>query len=230
MADQVADAVPSDLPALGALADLSGALETTGTSVLVAPPGTGKTTALPPALAEQPWLRGRILLVVPRRMAARAAAARMASQHGTGLGDRFGYSVRGDSRSGPRTVVEAVTPGLLLRRLQADPSLEGVGAVLLDEFHERSVDLDLLLALLCDVRGALRPDEMPASMPSSLASRRAVTPASSFLTRITSSIRSARSTSGTNPAPMPWILCGPGLPPERTGEPSGSTATGAMTT
>lgn len=98
------------------------------------------------------------MLVVPRRMAARAAAARMADQHGGRVGERFGYSVRHDSRVGPHTVVECVTPGILLRRLQNDPSLQGVSTVIVDEFHERSVDQDLLLALLLDVRGALRND------------------------------------------------------------------------
>jgi ATP-dependent helicase HrpB len=98
------------------------------------------------------------VLVVPRRMAARAAAARMADQHGGRVGERFGYSVRHDSRVGPHTAVECVTPGILLRRLQNDPSLQGVSTVIVDEFHERSVDQDLLLALLLDVRGALRED------------------------------------------------------------------------
>lgn len=138
--------------------DLARALGEEGTAVLVAPPGTGKTTGVPPLLAEQPWADGRIMVVVPRRMAARAAAARMAATHGEEVGGRFGYSVRHDRRVGPRTRVEVVTTGLALRRIQADPSLDGVSAVLLDEFHERSVEVDLLLALLADSRTSLRED------------------------------------------------------------------------
>ena len=126
--------------------------------MLVAPPGTGKTTGVPPALQGLPWAAGRILVVVPRRMAARAAAARMAATHGQRVGQRFGYSVRHDRRVGPDTRVEVVTGGLALRRLQGDPELSGVSAVLLDEFHERSIEQDLLLALLCDVRSSVRDD------------------------------------------------------------------------
>ncbi len=152
-------AVPtSPLPVLAAIDELAEALDDVGAAVPVAPPGTGKTTGVPPALLQRPWARGRIILVVPRRMAARAAAARMSHDHGESVGQRFGYSVRHDRRVGPGTVVEAVTPGLLLRRIQNDPSLDGVCAVVLDEFHERSVDLDMLLALLTDVRSSLRED------------------------------------------------------------------------
>jgi len=156
MVDSTGAAQEDGFPVLAAVARVASALEEQGTAVLVAPPGTGKTTELPPALDADP--SARVVLVVPRRMAARAAAARMAHRHGGAVGGRFGYSVRNDRRAGRDTVVEAVTPGLLLRRLQSDPSLEGVGRVILDEFHERSVDLDLLLALLLDVRSALRPD------------------------------------------------------------------------
>jgi ATP-dependent helicase HrpB len=147
------------LPVLEVLGELRQALAERGAAVLVAPPGTGKTTGLPPALLEEPWLgEGRIVVVEPRRLAARAAATRMAAVHGSSVGDRFGYAVRGERRTSAATRVEVVTEGLFLRRLQADPTLDGVGAVLLDEFHERSVDLDLALTLLVDVRAALRPD------------------------------------------------------------------------
>ncbi len=143
---------------LEVIEELAAELREQGAAVLVAPPGTGKTTGVPPRLAEQPWCDGRVVVVVPRRIVARAAATRMASLGGEPVGRRFGYSVRHESATSTQTVVEVVTPGLLLRRLQADPSLDGVAAVVLDEFHERSVDLDLLLALLSDVRHALRED------------------------------------------------------------------------
>ncbi|MCO5316885.1 MAG: ATP-dependent helicase HrpB [Microthrixaceae bacterium] len=150
---------PGALPALEAVPGLATALASTGVAVLVAPPGTGKTTGIPPALASRkPRPEGRTTVVVPRRIAARAAAGRMASLAGEDVGQRYGYTVRDDSRTGPLTEVELVTPGLLLRRLQADPGLEGVATVVLDEFHERSVDQDLLLALLLDSRSALRDD------------------------------------------------------------------------
>ena len=127
--------------------------------VLVAPPGSGKTTGVPPALLDEAWTAGgRIVMTEPRRLAVRAAARRMASLRGEEVGDTVGYAVRGDQRRGPGTRIEVVTEGLLVRRLQQDPSLDGVACVVLDEFHERSLDLDLALALLCDVRSSLRPD------------------------------------------------------------------------
>ncbi|MGY1772525.1 ATP-dependent helicase HrpB [Blastococcus sp. SYSU D00813] len=146
----------TDLPVRSALPALADTLAARGTAVLVAPPGTGKTTLVPLALAGGP--SGRVLVAEPRRVAARAAARRMASLLGEPLGQRVGYSVRGDSRRGAATRVEVVTTGLLVRRLQADPELAGVDAVVLDECHERHLDTDLALALALDVRGALRPD------------------------------------------------------------------------
>ncbi|MFZ4517108.1 MAG: ATP-dependent helicase HrpB [Microthrixaceae bacterium] len=144
--------------ALGALTGLRAALAGPGAAVLVAPPGTGKTTAIAPALLDEPWATGRLVVTEPRRLAARAAARYMAGRLGEPVGGTVGYSVRGERRTSAGTRVELVTEGLLLRRLQRDPSLEGVAAVLLDEVHERSTDLDLLLALLTDVRSSLRPD------------------------------------------------------------------------
>ena len=142
--------------------ELTERLDRQGSVILTAPPGTGKTTLVPPALAEAQHRTngstGRVILVVPRRIAARAAAARMAANNGERAGQRFGYSVRGDRRVSAGTQVEAVTPGLLLRRLQGDPELSGISTVILDEFHERSVDQDLLLALLLDTWDALRTD------------------------------------------------------------------------
>ncbi len=139
--------------------DLRSALRDPGTAVLVAPPGTGKTTGVPPALLAEPWAeQGRIVVLEPRRLAARLAAGRMAEVAGERVGATFGYSVRGERRVAGDTRVEVVTEGLFVRRLQRDPSLEGVSAVLLDEFHERSLDSDLALALVLDVRDSLRPD------------------------------------------------------------------------
>jgi ATP-dependent helicase HrpB len=146
----------TDLPVRAALPALAGALAERGTAVLVAPPGTGKTTLVPLALAG--GLEGRIVVAEPRRVAARAAARRMAALLGEAVGGRVGYSVRGDSRRSAATRVEVVTTGLLVRRLQADPELAGVSAVVLDECHERHLDTDLALAFLLDARAALRPD------------------------------------------------------------------------
>ena len=148
-----------ELRVLDVADDLLAALDRHGTAVLVAPPGTGKTTGVPPLLVDQPWADGgRIVVVEPRRLAARTAAARMAAQAGEPIGGSVGYSVRGERRTSSGTRIEVVTEGLFLRRLQSDPTLEGVAAVLLDEFHERSLDVDLALALVCDVRTSLRPD------------------------------------------------------------------------
>ncbi|WP_431729805.1 ATP-dependent helicase HrpB [Verrucosispora sp. TAA-831] len=148
--------VPLDLPVRPALPALVAALRAAGTAVLVAPPGTGKTTLAPLAVAEA--VAGRVLVAQPRRVAARAAARRMATLLGERVGDRVGYAVRGDRRVGARTRVEVVTTGLLVRRLQHDPELAGVGAVLLDEVHERQLDADLALAFSVESRAALRPD------------------------------------------------------------------------
>ncbi|NES15445.1 MULTISPECIES: ATP-dependent helicase HrpB [Micromonospora] len=148
--------VPLDLPVRPVLPALVGALRTAGTAVLVAPPGTGKTTLAPLAVADE--VGGRVVIAQPRRVAARAAARRMATLLGERVGGRVGYAVRGERRIGPDTRVEVVTTGLLVRRLHHDPELPGVGAVLLDECHERQLDADLALAFAVEARGALRPD------------------------------------------------------------------------
>ncbi|GAB2960599.1 ATP-dependent helicase HrpB [Amycolatopsis acidiphila] len=145
-----------DLPVRDVLGELTAALDAHGSAVLVAPPGTGKTTVVPLALAEH--TDGRIVVAEPRRLAARAAASRMAALLGEQVGDTVGYAVRGDRKVSRRTRIEVVTSGLLVRRVQHDPELPGVGTVLLDECHERHLDADLLLALLLDVRGGLRED------------------------------------------------------------------------
>jgi ATP-dependent helicase HrpB len=130
-------------------------------AVLEAPPGAGKTTRVPLALLGESWLAGQtILMLEPRRLAARAAAERLASELGEGVGETVGYRIRLDSKVGPNTRIEVVTEGILTRRLQEDPSLEGVGLLIFDEFHERSLDADLALALSLNGRALFR-DEQP---------------------------------------------------------------------
>ena len=130
-------------------------------TVLEAPPGAGKTTRVPLALLNEPWLAGqKILMLEPRRLAARAAAERLASELGEKVGQTVGYRIRLDSKVGPETRIEVVTEGILTRRLQHDPALEGVGLLIFDEFHERSLDADLALALSLNGRELFR-DEQP---------------------------------------------------------------------
>ena len=141
-----------------------------------APPGTGKTTLVPPLLANlalgaapQPGREGspRIIVTQPRRVAARSAARRLAALDGSRLGDRVGYTVRGERQTGPGTLIEFVTPGILLNRLLADPGLETAGAVILDEVHERGLETDLLLGMLNEVR-QLRGDLALVAMSATL--------------------------------------------------------------
>ncbi|MDW8125057.1 MAG: ATP-dependent helicase HrpB [Geminicoccaceae bacterium] len=148
-----------DLPVKALLPELERALERNGAAVLVAPPGAGKSTLVPLGLSDAPWLAGgRIWMLQPRRLAARLVARRMADLLGEPLGETIGYAVRFERIAGPRTRIEVLTEGLLLRRLQRDPELSGVGLVILDEVHERALESDLALALLLEVRQALRPD------------------------------------------------------------------------
>src|SRR5690349_7346279 len=148
-----------DLPVLDALPALKEALARASSAVLSAPPGSGKTTVVPLALLDEPWLAGRKIVVLePRRLAARAAARRMADLLGEGVGETVGYQVRFERKISARTRIEVSTEGLLTRRLQADPELPGVGLVVFDEFHERSLDVDLALALTLDARANLAPD------------------------------------------------------------------------
>jgi ATP-dependent helicase HrpB len=150
---------PDRLPIDDALPRLTEALRGNGTAVLVAPPGAGKTTRVPLVLMDEPWaVKKKILVLEPRRLAARAAAARMASTIGEQVGDTVGLRVRFGSKVSKRTRIEVITEGIFTRLILDDPSLEGVAAVLFDEFHERSLDADLGLALARDVQQALRDD------------------------------------------------------------------------
>ncbi|HZE38254.1 MAG TPA: DEAD/DEAH box helicase, partial [Stackebrandtia sp.] len=146
----------SDLPVARVLDDLRETLSRNGSAVLVAPPGSGKTTLVPLALADR--ARGRVIVAEPRRVAVRAAARRMAQLSGTRVGEEIGYTVRGERKVSRRTRVEVVTTGVLVQRLQRDPELSGVDAVMLDECHERHLDTDLALAFTADVRANLRED------------------------------------------------------------------------
>ncbi|MCM2264150.1 MAG: ATP-dependent helicase HrpB [Desulfuromonadales bacterium] len=150
--------VPS-LPVETVLPELSVALAEHGSAVLVAPTGSGKTTRVPLALLDAPWLQGQgIVLLEPRRLAATNVARYMAGLRGEAAGGTVGYAIRYERCVSKRTRLEVVTEGILTRRLQADPELAGVGLVILDEFHERSLNADLALALCRDAQRGLRPE------------------------------------------------------------------------
>lgn len=150
------DHLGADLPVREVLPSLTAALSVDGAAVLTAPPGSGKTSLAPLALADH--VGGKVVVAEPRRVAARAAARRMAELTGTTVGDEVGYTVRADSKTSSRTRVEVVTTGVLVQRLQRDPELPGVDALMLDECHERHLDTDLALAFAVDVRANLRDD------------------------------------------------------------------------
>jgi ATP-dependent helicase HrpB len=151
--------IVSDLPIEPVLPELLAALRDGPNAVLQAPPGAGKTTRVPLALLGESWLAGgKLVMLEPRRLAARAAAHRMAFLLGEAVGGTVGYRVRFDSRVGPATRIEVVTEGILTRMIQDDPGLDGVGAVLFDEFHERSLHADLGLALCLEAQAGLRED------------------------------------------------------------------------
>lgn len=146
------------LPISSVLPELMATLERSSNAVLIAPPGAGKTTAVAPEMLKQPWARGQILLLSPRRVAARAAAERMAQLAGERVGETFGYMTRMDSRTSKATRVTVMTEGIFLQQIQRAPDLPHVCAVLLDEVHERSLNSDFGLALALEAQAALRPD------------------------------------------------------------------------
>ncbi|EAQ04903.1 ATP-dependent helicase HrpB [Pseudooceanicola batsensis HTCC2597] len=156
------------LPIDDALPDLLAALRETGRAVLQAPPGAGKTTRVPLAMREAGLTAGRILMLEPRRLAARAAADRMAASLGEKAGQTVGYRIRGESVTSADTRIEVVTEGILTRMIQSDPELAGIGAVIFDEFHERSLNADLGLALCLEIAGALRDDLILLAMSATL--------------------------------------------------------------
>jgi ATP-dependent helicase HrpB len=163
------------LPVAAVFDQIQTALADPGAAVLVAPPGAGKTTLVPLELLSAPWLTGKLLVLEPRRLAARAAAARMASLLGQRVGETVGVRTRGDSRVSSSTRIEVVTEGILTRMVLADPSLAGVSGVIFDEFHERSLDADLGLACCLETRALLRPDlrllVMSATLDAAVVSR-----------------------------------------------------------
>ena len=147
------------LPIDAVLDDLARTLAAHNAAVLVAPPGAGKTTRVPLALLDEPWIGNRKIIVLePRRIAARASAERMAKSLGEKVGETVGYRVRFGSRISRKTRIEVVTEGIFTRRILDDPELSNVAAVLFDEFHERSLDADLGLALARDAQVGLRED------------------------------------------------------------------------
>ncbi len=156
------------LPIEAVLPDLISALRHASNAVLVAPPGAGKTTAVAPALLGQAWCSGQILLLSPRRLAARAAAERMADVAGEPVGQTIGYATRLDSKQSAATRILVITEGIFVNRIQGDPELAGISAVLFDEVHERSLDSDFGIALALDAQAALRPDLRLVAMSATL--------------------------------------------------------------
>ena len=156
------------LPIETALPELIDALRRRGRAVLQAPPGAGKTTRVPLALLDAGLTPGRIVLLEPRRLAARAAAERMAETLGEPVGRTVGYRIRGESKTSNGTRIEVVTEGILTRMIQSDPELSGIGAVIFDEFHERSLNADLGLAFCLEIAGALRDDLLLLAMSATL--------------------------------------------------------------
>jgi ATP-dependent helicase HrpB len=159
----------SGLPIDTALEPLAAALAAQRNAVLVAPPGAGKSTVVPLALLEQPWAKGkRIVMLEPRRLAARAVATRMATTLHESPGETVGYRMRLETRVGPNTRLEVVTEGVFTRMLHADPALTGIAAVLFDEYHERSLHADAGLALALDAQQHVAPELRLVAMSATL--------------------------------------------------------------
>ncbi|MFK7878232.1 ATP-dependent helicase HrpB [Roseobacter sp.] len=156
------------LPIDAILTDIVDALRTGGRLVLQAPPGAGKTTRVPLAILDANVTSGKIIMLEPRRLAARAAAERMAETLGQKVGETVGYRIRGTTKVSEATRIEVVTEGILTRMIQSQPELQGIGALIFDEFHERSLNADLGLALALDVAGALRDDLILVAMSATL--------------------------------------------------------------
>ncbi len=173
LAGRVTDPDPTPTSIEAAAPALRAALAGAGHAVLVAPPGTGKTTLVPLLLLEEAWAEGgRIVVLEPRRLATRAAARRMAFLLGEEVGGTVGFRTRDERRVSERTRIEVVTEGVLTRRLQRDPELPGVALVVFDELHERNLQTDLGLALALDARRVLRPDLRVLAMSATLQSDR----------------------------------------------------------
>ncbi|PWD52311.1 ATP-dependent helicase HrpB [Serinibacter arcticus] len=205
-------AAPPDLPVGAVLPAITGALRERGVAVVHAPPGTGKTTLVPPLVARLLGPNGgRVVVTQPRRLAARAAARRLAQLLGEDVGATVGWSVRGDRRTSAATRVEFVTTGVLLRRLQRDPELAGTAAVVLDEVHERAIDADLLQAMLHEVRQTLRPELLVVAMSATLESSR--------LARLWADDAGEGAPEVTSPGglhPVEEVWCPPARPVRRT--------------
>ena len=200
-----------DLPVVASIPAVLNALADHGRAVVVAPPGAGKTTVVPLALLGAPWAAaGRIVVLEPRRLATRAAARRMADLLGEQVGDTVGYQTRDERRIGPSTRIEVVTEGILTRRLQSDPELPGVAAVVFDEVHERNLPTDLGLALALDAAATLRPDLRILAM--------SATPDTAALLRVLGDVPVVESTGRTFPVDVRWV------PTSRTARIDQSTA------
>ena len=156
------------LPVMAVMPDLLASLRKVSNAVLIAPPGAGKTTMVAPALLDEPYCNGQILLLSPRRLAARMAAERIAENLDETVGGRVGYATRLDSKHGPDTRILVMTEGIFRNRIISDPELSGISAVLFDEVHERSIDSDLGLALALEVQAAFRPELRVVAMSATL--------------------------------------------------------------
>ena len=165
MAEKTSDHM---LPVMAVMPDLLASLRASPNAVLIAPPGAGKTTMVAPALLDEPYCDGQILLLSPRRLAARMAAERIAEGLGEVVGGRVGYTTRLDSKQGPDSRILVMTEGIFRNRIITDPELVGVSAVLFDEVHERSIDSDFGLALALEAQAAFRPDLRVLAMSATL--------------------------------------------------------------